>query len=245
MSKKIVALLAMAVLLVAVAAFAVAESELTIYAPEGVGFAGGSRTASKGLSAAEKATVTPPRGGTVNVWTWYNNHDEYNMKNGQLFDGVRYTVQGNYFRVQVVQGASWLHIYDEPGFGWFSWSMSSNTSTKVRTGRIRVSDSRGTICEIVIKQCCDVEVKSVKQNGSARARVQTSRTSGNSGKVMYLQTGYYSDPRPVKYTRGTIWFHANRPLNTPLYYSVAPYRVMGGTKRIGPVSLDKYIELTY
>lgn len=249
MTKKLAVLLSLALVLVAFCAFASAEDKLELYTPNGQGFATPSRVVNKAIDAEAKALVDvyPARGATVTLWYWNDGTGCYNMKTGNQVDQVRYTVLGNFFGVEILTGGAWLDLYDEPGFGEFSWDMYTNYGTASRKGKMRVYDSYGTICYIEIRQCCDMDIVKVTQldgwNHDGRVRVQSTKASGTHGKVYYNVGSYYEynyeyqvvdAMTPRKFIRGKIWFHPNRPVGTWQYYYLRPYRVMGGQNRQGP-----------
>lgn len=249
MNKKLAVLLSLVLVLVAFCAFASAETKLELYTPNGQGLATPSRVVNKTIDAESKALVDvyPARGATVSLWYWNDGTGCYNMKTGNQVDQVRYTVRGNFFGAQIISGSAWLGLSNEPGFGNFSWDMNTNYGTAARKGMIRVYDSYGTICYIEIRQCCDMDIVSVKQldgwHHSGEMRVQSTKASGTHGKVYYNVASYteytyawqvedYMTPR--KFIRGKIWFHPRREIGTWQYYYLRPYRVMGGQNRQGP-----------
>lgn len=191
MNKKLAVLLSLALVLVALCAFASAETKLELYTPNGQGTAVPYRAVSKTLDAESKALVDvyPNRGATVTLWYWGDGTGCYNMKTGNMVDQVRYTVRGNKFGAQVISGSSWLGLYNKDGFGSFGWDMTNNVSTAARKGKIRVYDSYGTICYIEIRQCCEMDIVKVSQpagvKNNGRVRVQSTRASGTHGKIYY------------------------------------------------------------
>ena len=251
MNKKLAVLLSLALVLVAVCAFASAETKLELYTPNGQGFATPMRVVNKAIDAEAKALVDvyPARGATVSLWYWYDGTGCYNMKTGNQVDQVRYTVRGNRFGAQIVSGSGWLGLSNEPGFGNFSWDMNDNIGTRVRNGKIRVYDSYGTICYIQIRQAPDVDIVELSQLDGAhhdgRIRVKSTRASGTHGKIAYnvASSDFYpyeyqvvDAMTPRKYIKGVIWYHNNRAVDTYQYYYLRLYRVMGGVKRQSPRS---------
>ena len=251
MNKKLVALLSLVLLLVAFAAFACAETELTIYAPNGQGTAQPEGlVANKGLVTLDKAVnVYPSRGANVDLWYWHNETGCYNMKTGNQVNRVLYTIRGNYFYVKVTAGASWLGVRSTGSFGNFEWGMTTNTSNATRTGRIRVSDRYGTICNITIKQSPAAKVVSIKQlagrSHDGKVRIETRKATGTNGKVYYHWNYNQSKYTQIKYTSGTIWYHNNVPVGMPRYYYMRPYRVLGGKLLQGPLTDLYTITLTH
>lgn len=257
MSKKIVALVSIALLLVAFAAFACAETEVTVAVPNGQGVAHAeivmTKSANHKIAAQEKATVdvTIKRGGTLTLWYWYNGSGGYNMRTANTVDDIRYTVLGSWSRATVVSGTSWLGV-KASGSG-FTWGfLNDNYSTTARKGQIRITDAYGTVCNIVIRQCpVALMLKLSQLDGRAHDgefRVNSSRISGTHGKVVYVgaqYSDYIDDYTPVKFTRGVIWFHKNQPLYQTRYYFVRPARVMAGVRMEGPTSNELNYYLTH
>lgn len=241
MNKKLAVLLSLALLLVAFVAFASAETELTIYAPNGQGGAQAALAPNeKGVTSIDKAVnLYPSRGATVNLWYWHNETGCYNMKTGNQVNRVLYTVRGNYFNVKVISGASWLGVRSTGSFGNFEWGMASNNTAVTRTGKIRVSDRYGVICYITIQQSPAVKVVSIKQlagpSHDGKVRIETKKATGTNGKVYYHYNYNKGQYTQIKYTSGTIWYHNNVPIGWRYYY-MRPYRVLGGRLLQGPMT---------
>ena len=247
MSKKLAALLCLVLVLVAVCAFACAETQADLSLAANRGRAIVSRVAKKTIDTEAKYTVDlyPTRGSTVSLWYWNDGTGGYNMKTGNEVDSIYFSYYGT-LGVQVISGGSWLAAY-KTSYRWFDWDMNTNYSTASRKGKIRVYDSRGTVMYLEIRQCCDMDIVSVKQldgwNHSGEMRVQSTKASGTHGKVYYNAASYYEydyswevedDMTPRKFIRGKIWFHPRREIGTWQYYYLRPYRVMGGQNRQGP-----------
>lgn len=243
MNKKLAVLLSLVLILVAVAAFASAETKLTLDAPNGQGSAQSATvsTMSKGATTVSKAVnVYPKRGGTVNLWYWYNNTGCVNMSTGSDVNRVMYTVRGNRFYVQVTQGSGWLGVRSTGGFGNFQWSMTPNTGTQMRIGKIRVYDRYGTICFITIRQAPIVRLVSAYQmpyaSHNGKVRLESTLATGTNGKIYNNYNKYRSAYSPVKWTTAGIWYHENLPAGVTQHYFVRLYRVLNGRKLYGPAS---------
>ena len=235
MKKKLICLVALVAMLCALCAFACAENELQLVAPNGKGSAVTAVT-----RANDTVDVTPARGATVKLWYWNDGTGCYDMKTAKEVNRILYTVRGKTFSAEIVTGKDWLTLRHASDFGSFSWSMSKNTSTAARTGTIKVSDGYGVICYIEIRQCCAMDIVSVKQlegeEHNGKVRIQSTRATGTHGKVYYWFNAYNDRYVPVKYTRGTIWFHQNRAPYQYHYYYLRPYRVIAGKNLQGPLT---------
>lgn len=243
MNKKLAVLLSLVVLLVAFAAFASAETKLDLYAPNGQGAAQGATVsaASKSATAVSKAVnVYPKRGGTVNLWYWYDSTGCVNMSTGSDVNRIMYTVRGNRFYVKVTQGAGWLGVRSTGGFGNFQWSMTDNTGTQMRIGKIRVYDKYGTICNITIRQAPIVRLVSVYQlpyaPNDGKIRLESTLATGTNGKVYFNYNKYRSSYVPFRWTTAGIIYHENLPVGVTQSYFVRMYRVLNGRQLFGPPS---------
>ena len=191
------------------------------------------------------------------------------MASGEKIRNISFSCYGTP-KIKVESGSSWLdaHIsvnYDRATFS--IWADENDYSEKQRIGSVVISDSKGVVLRIKITQSSDVEIESVKQlNGKKHdreVRVQTSRVQGVTGKVIYsaswpydpdctcvmceygdyedCQYGNHYKCKPVKYTKGSIWYHKNRGVNKVHFYSVRVYRVIAGRKYIGDSSDYAYL----
>ena len=235
MKKKLICLVCLVMLLVAVCAFASAEDKLQLVA------AGGQGAAVTSVARANATVnVTPARGATVKLWYWNDGTGCYDMKTAKEVNRILYTVRGKTFTAEITAGKDWLDLKNATDFGSFSWSMTQNKSTAARIGTIKLSDGYGVICNIEIRQCCAMDIVSVKQlDGEAHdreVRIQSTRATGTHGKVYYWFNAKTDRYVPVKFTRGTIWFHRNRAPYQYHYYYLRPYRVIAGKNLQGPLT---------
>ena len=189
-----------------------------------------------GLTTAGTPTDTAAklylsRGTTLNLWSWADgNTNLYDMRNGQVANYFNYTYYGCW-NVKVESGYPWLYLKNSTSGDW-DWATTSNYSTTTRVGVIRISDSRGTIATLRIRQAGRTRMMSVTQIATGKIRVQYTGVTQLNGNIVYcnMGSGYF----PAKYTHASLFYHENRPVGKTLYYYVRPYRVLGGKLLQGP-----------
>ena len=259
MNKKLVVLLSLALMLVALCAFASAETKMEYYSADLQGVINPTRVVDKAIDSESKAlvNVSVARGATLTIWYWNDATGHYNMKTGNQINKIIMSLRTRSYGAQITSGSGWLRLTKDSSGG-LDWRMTTNLGTKTRKGKIRVYDAYGTVCYIEIRQCCDMDIVKVtqldgwKQDG--KVRVQSTKASGTHGKVYYNVGSYvkyddvddlYAYMTPKKYTKGKIWFHPNRPVGSWQYYYLRPYRVMGGKIFQGPMTSAWRVQVTH
>lgn len=239
---KFLVLVALVVLMLGVCVAANAENILTLPSMNGRAVMVAPPASDKDTVAVDKGYVNVylPRGGTMNMWCWYNGDGPFSMSNGHYVNTVYMDIRSRYYRVEVTAGSSWLGVntsYTSSGFTWHLKSKNFNEN-KTRTGVIRIYDDYGTAAYLRIKQCARMTIQSVYQTAKNTVDVLWKPITELNGYAVF----YSSDG--VNFRR---WFRASpnaygmtdasRPSNRYHYFYVRPYRTFGGRTIEGPKSL--------
>lgn len=220
----------------------------------------GSTGAGAGSVMPSGITINATRGQTVNILVWGNydtnaaddlnaalNCQWINKNTGDEISSIRWSYY-SYQKVKVTSGASWLKAsFSGTSLVWNT--KTNNTSTKARTGSIKVTDARGTVITLKITQIPMAKMSSVSKSDS-NATVTAKKHSGIYGYAFYNVKESSSTPT---FTNADMTYQATSTSNKKkfsiksstngyFFFKVRPVVKCGSKKVQGPFS-SNYVKV--